>query len=60
MVTAYGDPTEVDRTIVELQAIKRRGEPNDVAAAPTAFLASPEAAFITGQTITVDGGWVMR
>ena len=36
----------------------RFGEPEDIAAA-VAFLASAEAKFITGQTLTVDGGMVM-
>ena len=56
---AYGDPAAVDRELLELQSIKRRGEPSDIAGA-VAFLASRDAGFITGQTITVDGGWVMR
>ena len=56
---AYGDPAEVDRMLLDLQAIKRRGVPEDIAGV-VAFLASPDAAFITGQTITVDGGWVMH
>jgi len=34
------------------------GEPDDIAAA-VAYLASPEAKYITGQTLTVDGGMVM-
>jgi len=34
------------------------GESADVAAA-VAFLASPEAKYITGQVLTVDGGMVM-
>lgn len=40
-----------------MQAIKRPAEPIDLANA-AAFLASDEAAFITGQTLVVDGGAV--
>jgi pyridoxal 4-dehydrogenase len=41
--------------IVPQQALPRRGEPEDIAGC-IAYLASPAAAFITGQTINVDGG----
>jgi 3-oxoacyl-[acyl-carrier protein] reductase len=40
-------------------ALKRNGTPQDVANA-VAFLASDAAAFITGQTLSVDGGLAMQ
>jgi 3-oxoacyl-[acyl-carrier protein] reductase len=41
------------------QAVKRRGRPEDIAET-IAYLASPAAGFITGQTINVDGGHRMH
>jgi NAD(P)-dependent dehydrogenase (short-subunit alcohol dehydrogenase family) len=43
---------------LDRQCIKRRGLPDDIAAAVD-FLAGPDAGFITGQCLTVDGGWCM-
>lgn len=43
---------------LDRQSIKRRGHPTDIAAAVD-FLTCPEAGFITGQCLTVDGGWCM-
>ncbi|MYY12653.1 SDR family oxidoreductase [Streptomyces sp. SID4919] len=40
------------------QCVQRRGRPEDVAAA-VAFLATEDAGFITGQTLRVDGGWIL-
>jgi NAD(P)-dependent dehydrogenase (short-subunit alcohol dehydrogenase family) len=44
---------------VEMQAIHRRQIPEDMVGL-LVFLASAESAFITGQTINVDGGLVLR
>jgi len=42
---------------LEKVPLGRIGEPNDIAAV-VLFLSSPASAYITGQTIAVDGGWV--
>ncbi len=52
------DPEPVLRAMMEKQSLKRRGVAEDLAGA-FVFLASADAAFITGQVICVDGGWVM-
>ncbi|MER6306615.1 SDR family oxidoreductase [Streptomyces sp. NPDC001657] len=41
------------------QCVPRRGQPDDVAAA-IAFLAAPSASFITGQSLHIDGGWLLH
>jgi 3-oxoacyl-[acyl-carrier protein] reductase len=46
------------RAIAESTPLKRWGTPDDVAGAAV-FLASPAAAFLTGQTVLVGGGLVM-
>lgn len=54
----YDDPEAYSAMVVERQSLKRRGTPDELAAV-VSFLTGPDAAFVTGQTIEVNGGWVM-
>lgn len=58
--TSFGADLDesVRRRIAESLPLKRWGTPDDVAGAAV-FLASPAAAFLTGQTICIGGGGVM-
>jgi 3-oxoacyl-[acyl-carrier protein] reductase len=58
--TSFGARLDEDvrRAVAESTPLKRWGTPDDVAGAAV-FLASPAAAFLTGQTILVGGGVVM-
>lgn len=51
------DPDAVFEQITAVQALKRRGAAADLAGA-FVYLAGDESAFVTGQVLTVDGGWV--
>jgi 3-oxoacyl-[acyl-carrier protein] reductase len=51
-------PDQVKEAILGKIPLGKFGEGEDIAAA-VAFLAAPEAKFITGQVLTVDGGMVM-
>ena len=55
----HPDPEGYNRWVLDQQSIKRRGTPEDIGNV-VAFLASDAASFITGQTIEVDGGWLMH
>jgi NAD(P)-dependent dehydrogenase (short-subunit alcohol dehydrogenase family) len=44
--------------VLDHQALKRRGTPEELAAV-VSFLAGSDSSFVTGQTIEVNGGWVM-
>jgi NAD(P)-dependent dehydrogenase (short-subunit alcohol dehydrogenase family) len=53
------DPADVEETTVGAIPLGRLAIPDDVAAA-VAYLCSPDAAYITGTTIAVDGGYTAR
>ncbi len=57
--TARADLAEAVPIAVDLQAIKRSLQPEDLVGT-VAFLASDDAAMITGQTVNVDGGQAMH
>jgi NAD(P)-dependent dehydrogenase (short-subunit alcohol dehydrogenase family) len=48
----------VTQQLDDRQCIKRRGQPTDIAAV-VEFFCSPAADFVTGQCLTVDGGWCL-
>jgi 3-oxoacyl-[acyl-carrier protein] reductase len=51
-------PEELKKSILAATPIGRMGKPEEIAVA-VAFLASQEAAYITGQVLAVDGGMAM-
>ncbi|MEM6464249.1 MAG: SDR family oxidoreductase [Pseudomonadota bacterium] len=55
----HPDPEGYQQFVLDHQAVKRRGTPGDMSNL-LMFLASEQAGFITGQTINIDGGWVMH
>lgn len=57
--TIHENPEEYTQWVLERQSLKRRGG-NDELASVVSFLVGPDASFLTGQTLNVDGGWVME
>lgn len=52
----YPNPQQAWREMAATQAIGRMGSPDEIAAA-VLYLASDEAAFVTGSALIIDGGW---
>ncbi len=52
----YPNPQEYIQQLVAPHALKRMAQPSEIAAAAV-YLASDEAAFVTGSTLVVDGGY---
>ncbi len=48
----------IDARVLNRQALQRRGRPDDIADA-VGFLVSDRSSFMTGQTLCVDGGWLL-
>lgn len=52
----YADPAQAYQQMSSTQAVGRMGRPEEIAAA-VLYLASDEAAFVTGSAFMIDGGW---
>lgn len=53
----YPDPERAYQEMSSSQSVGRMGRPEEIAAAAL-YLASDEAAFVTGSALMIDGGWV--
>jgi 2-keto-3-deoxy-L-fuconate dehydrogenase len=52
------EPDDARQKLIARHAMGRIGEPREIASA-ILYLASPEASFITGSQLVVDGGWLV-
>lgn len=55
----HPNPGEYTQFVLDRQSLKRRGADAELAAV-IAFLVGPDSSFMTGQTLNVDGGWIME
>ena len=55
----HENPEKYTQWVLERQSLKRRGG-NEELASVISFLVGPDSSFLTGQTLNVDGGWVME
>jgi len=56
-IADFPDQGALAAFLAQRQCLPERGRPGDVAGA-FVYLASHESDFMTGQVMTVDGGWV--
>ena len=59
LLAASEDPDATLRDIVERQPMRRLGSAEEIAKA-IAYLASDDAAYVTGSALVIDGGWTAR
>jgi NAD(P)-dependent dehydrogenase (short-subunit alcohol dehydrogenase family) len=58
-IDRHDDPAAAERAMTAAVALARIAEPEEVAAA-VRFLLGPDASFVTGETLVVDGGLLAR
>ena len=58
-IQEYPDPEAAYKEMTNTQALGRMGRPEEIAAA-VLYLASDEAAFVTGSAFIIDGGWLTK